>query len=142
MTTYVQVNKVETMDFTFTPLSGPSAATTWTDAAAANINRRTVYEQRDRDEDFRLAMVDVQQRCLEEVEKTAFQRARDGVSDTAVIFWLKSRKPEMYGDKLRHEEREAIRAEARQQVIEELKREVTEMTPAARKVLRPAIPRS
>ncbi len=111
-------------------------------AEAVGINRVTVYEQRDRDEDFRAAMVDVQERCIEEVEKTAYQRARDGISDTAVIFWLKSRRPHIYGDRLRHEEREQIRAEARAEAIEEMKREIDALTPAARKVLQRAIPQS
>lgn len=35
---YVQVAKVETVGFTFTPLASTTTATTWTDAAVANIN--------------------------------------------------------------------------------------------------------
>lgn len=109
-------------------------------AQRAGVHRSTVYEARDKDEDFRKALVEVQERCLERVEATAYQRARDGASDTAVIFWLKSRKPEVYGDRLRAEEVAQIKQQARREVIAEMQREIGELTPQARKLLMNAIP--
>jgi hypothetical protein len=109
-------------------------------AKQVQINRATVYEARERDTEFRAAMETVQQACIEQVEATLFQRARDGVSDTAVIFFLKSRKPEQYGDRLRFEERETIRKAAREELLAELQAEMRELTPGARKALMAAIP--
>src|ERR1700735_1779356 len=106
---------------------------------AANVGRRTVYDERARNPLFEKMMSEIVERCVEEGETTLYQRAVAG--ETAeLIFFLKCRKPEVYGDKLRAEQIEQIRLEARQQVLAELRAEINTLTPAARKALLAAVP--
>jgi len=109
-------------------------------ARAAGVGRRTVYDERDRNPEFDQAVVEATDICIEEVESTLYQRAVAGVSDTAIIFFLKCHKPEVYGDRLLHQERETIRQQAREEVLAELQAELRELPPAARKALMAAIP--
>lgn len=111
-------------------------------ARAVGVGRRTVYDERARNPEFDSAVVEAATCCVEEVEATLYQRAVSGASDTAIIFFLKSHRPEVYGDRLLHQERETIRQQAREEVLAELQAELRELTPAARKVLQDAIPRS
>lgn len=62
-----------------------------------------------------------------------------GESDTAIIFFLKTPSPRVYGDQLRLEEREKIRLEAREQVLNELQAGMQLPAPA-HKALMAAIP--
>ncbi len=109
-------------------------------ARAVGVGRRTVYDERARNPEFDRAVVEAAECCVEEVESTLYQRAVAGASDTAIIFFLKCHKPEVYGDRLLHQERETIRQQAREEVLAELHAELRELPPAARKVLFAAIP--
>ena len=109
---------------------------------ATKVGRRTVYDLRTRDPWFDRMVREIADECIEEVESTLYQRAVSGASDTAIIFFLKTRKPKVYGDKLLAEERESIRKQAREEVRAELQAELRELPPAARKILQAAIPRS
>jgi hypothetical protein len=102
---------------------------------ATGIARSQVYRTRDESEEFRGLLVAAQQAGVEAVEATLQKRAIEGLSDTAIIFFLKTRKPEVYGDKLRFEEREKIRREARDEVLADLRAEIRELPPAVRKRL-------
>jgi hypothetical protein len=107
---------------------------------AAKVGRRTIYDERARNPEFDETIREIAEECVEEVESTLYQRALSGASDTAIIFFLKSHKPEVYGDRLLHKERETIRQQAREDVLAELHAELRELPPAARKVLLAAIP--
>lgn len=106
---------------------------------AAGVGRRTVYDQRARNPLFAAMMHETVEHCVEAVETTLYERAVAG-GTTEMIFFLKCRKPEIYGDKLRAEQIEQIRLEARQQVLDELRAEINTLTPAARKALLEAVP--
>jgi hypothetical protein len=110
-------------------------------ARAANVPRRTVYNLRERDAGFKEAMDEASIAMVEDAESELFERAIDK-DTTALIFFLKTRKPEVYGDKLRADQIEQIRREARQQVLAEMQSEIRELTPAARELLLAAIPQS
>lgn len=86
----------------------------------AGVGRRTVYDHRQRDEDFALAWAEVEQETTEQMEREAYRRGVEGVvepivsagkhvtdvrrySDTLLIFMLKARKPETYRDNVRIE---------------------------------------
>jgi hypothetical protein len=64
----------------------------------AGYSRRSVYEWREADAEFREAWEDAYEQGTEALENIAAQRARDK-SDTLLIFLLKSRKPERFADK-------------------------------------------
>ncbi len=106
---------------------------------AAGVGHRTVYDERARNPLFAAMMRETVEHCVEAVETTLYERAVAG-GTTEMIFFLKCRKPEVYGDKLRAEQIEQIRLEARQQVLAELRAEVNTLTPAARKALLAAVP--
>lgn len=106
---------------------------------AADVGRRTVYDQRARNPLFAEMMRETVEHCVEEVETTLYERAIAG-GTTEMIFFLKCRKPEVYGDKLRAEQIEQIRLEARREIIAEMQREVSALAPTARKLLMAALP--
>lgn len=64
---------------------------------AAHVGRSTVYDARQRDEQFALAWADVEEASTEELERVAVRRACEG-SDVLLIFLLKARRPEKYRD--------------------------------------------
>lgn len=99
-----------------------------------------MYDERARNAAFDEAIRDVVGGCIEEVECTLYESARSGKNIAATIFFLKTRKPEVYGDRLRAEAVETIKANARREVIAELRREVEALTPEARNLLMEAIP--
>jgi hypothetical protein len=66
----------------------------------AGITRATAYRHRQQDEDFALAWSEVERQFLENLERTAYVRALEG-SDRLIEFLLKSRLPDVYGDKQR-----------------------------------------
>lgn len=78
-----------------------------------NIGRRTVYDARNRDEEFAQAWQELEDTTTDRMEREAFRRAVEGVerdiyfkgdpvgterqfSDTLLIFMLKARKPQIY----------------------------------------------
>jgi hypothetical protein len=109
-------------------------------ARAVGVGRRTVYDERARNPEFDRAVVEAAACSVEAVESTLYQRAVSGASDTAIIFFLKCRKPEVYGDKLLAAERKSIRQQAREEVLAELQAELRQLTPAERKILYATIP--
>ncbi len=111
-------------------------------AKACGVGRRTVYDERARNVAFDEAVRDVVEGCIEEVESTLYERARSGENITATIFFLKCRKPEVYGDYLTALKAQAIREQARQEVLAELRAGLRELPPQAREVLAAAIPRA
>lgn len=85
-------------------------------ARAAKVSRKTVYEWRDEDADFRADFEHAREQAVEMLELIARQRALGG-SDRLLEFLLKAHKPEVYGDRLRimrdiDKEAEALRERA------------------------------
>lgn len=87
---------------------------------AVGVGRSTVYEARQRDEDFACAWADVDEALVERMEREAHRRAVHGVhrdvfykgdvvgeerhySDTLLIFLLKAKRPEVYRDNVKVE---------------------------------------
>ena len=85
-------------------------------AKKAGVGRRTVYDERQRNETFALKWAEVEEWTTEEMEQEARRRAVIGVkepiyykgelqghvrkySDTLLIFMLKARKPEVYRER-------------------------------------------
>ena len=69
---------------------------------AANVPRRTVYNWRQADEDFALALHDAGQDVRDDLVKEAIRRAKDG-SDTMLIFMLKALDPAMFRENVKVE---------------------------------------
>jgi hypothetical protein len=109
-------------------------------AKHAGVRRGTPYEARKNDPVFGRQVDLIVQGAIQQVEDTLYDRAVSGASDTALIFFLKTRKPEVYGDQIRAEQIEQIKADARKQVLAELQAEMRDLTPAARKAVMRAIP--
>jgi hypothetical protein len=68
----------------------------------AGVARSVAYETRDRDPEFAAAWADALEDACDGLAATARARALES-SDTLLIFLLKSHKPEVYGDRFRHE---------------------------------------
>jgi hypothetical protein len=66
---------------------------------AVGVCRKTVYNWRDAHPAFKDAFDDVQDAITDDIEATAIQRALAG-DTTLLIFLLKSRRREVYGDKV------------------------------------------
>lgn len=109
-------------------------------AKAVGVARSTVYRERDANPEFADALREASESCVEQVETTLYRRATSGEDTTATIFFLKARKPEVYADRLRADQVEQIRAQARQQVLAELQAGFRELAPGARKLLMAALP--
>jgi hypothetical protein len=62
---------------------------------AANVGRNTVYHRRETDPAFAEAWQEVMEEACDQLEKTAFRRAKSR-SDTLLIFLLKSHRPDTY----------------------------------------------
>lgn len=86
----------------------------------AGISRRTAYEWRDADDEFRKRWDEAVEEGTDRLEDEAQRRARDGVtepvfykgdivghvqrhSDTLMIFLLKARRPDKYKDRVANE---------------------------------------
>lgn len=84
------------------------------------VGRTTVYEERQRDEEFAVGWADVEERVVERMEREAYRRAVEGVekplvsagklvttvseySDGLLTFLLKARRPEKYRDNVKVE---------------------------------------
>lgn len=68
-------------------------------AQGAGINRATAYKERDKNADFARGWDDAKAAAIERLEAAAFERAKK-MSDTLLIFLLKSHKPEMYRESI------------------------------------------
>lgn len=80
--------------------------------AAAGIGRQTWYDWIEADPVFAAAVVDAREDALDDLEKEAVKRAKEG-SDTLLIFLLKSQRREKFGDRV-------VLTEASQSVKEKL----------------------
>lgn len=109
-------------------------------ARSVGVDPKTVWNYRQKDPEFARQVRESLECAIERVEDTLYRMAMSGEDTTATIFFLKTRKPQVYGDRLRAEEVESIKASARREVIAEMQRELAELTPAARKVLMAAVP--
>lgn len=86
----------------------------------AGVNRRTVYTERGNSETFREAWDDAVEEGMDFLEEEARRRAYEGTlkpvyqrgdkvgeirefSDTLMIFLLKGRRPDVYGDRVKQE---------------------------------------
>lgn len=68
----------------------------------AGIERKTAYNARDRDEQFRAAWNEALDEAVEILEAEARRRAMT-ISDTLLIFLLKAHRPDVYRETIRHE---------------------------------------
>lgn len=75
----------------------------------AGVARSTVYDERQRNEDFALAWDDVERVTTEKLEQEAVRRALDE-SDRLLEFLLKGRRPDIYADRQRVEHSGRIRS--------------------------------
>ena len=64
-------------------------------AKGAGVDRTTIYRERQRNPEFAAAYEDARQEAIERLEAEAYKRAQN-VSDTLLIFLLKSHKPDIY----------------------------------------------
>jgi len=71
-------------------------------ANAVGVTRKTVYNWRDAHPEFKDAFDDIQESITDELETTAVGKALAG-DVTMLIFMLKSRRREIYGDKVVNE---------------------------------------
>ena len=108
-------------------------------AKASNVGRTTVYKQMGEDPEFQQQVRDVLAECVEEVEATLYRAALNPDKTTDRIFYLKSRKPAVYGDKLSPEQLAEIRAQITREVQAQLEDEIAELPPRARQVVMAAI---
>jgi glycogen debranching enzyme len=108
-------------------------------AKETGIDRTTIWYARKSDETFNDAIQGIDQWTTQRVEDTLAEKALEG-GTTEMIFYLKCKKPEIYGDKLRADQIETIRKEARLQVLSELRSSVNELPEAARQALLAAVP--
>lgn len=67
-------------------------------ARASGIGRRTAYDARESDPEFKAAWDDAIAGAVDDVEEEGFKRARIE-SDVLTIFLLKCHRPERYADK-------------------------------------------
>lgn len=67
-------------------------------AMGAGINRATAYKERDKNAEFARGWDDAKAAAIERLEAVAFERAQK-MSDTLLIFLLKSHKPERYRER-------------------------------------------
>lgn len=87
---------------------------------ATGVGRSTVYEWKQKYEEFALAWADIEEATTEAMEREAYRRAVEGTtkplisagkhvtdvqeySDTLLIFMLKSRRPDKYRDNFKIE---------------------------------------
>lgn len=103
----------------------------------AGVGRRTVYDHRQRDEEFALAWADVEEITTERMEREAQRRAVEGTdkpvfqqgvevgrireySDTLLIFMLKARRPDRYRENVKVEHSGAIKTDLAKLSTDEL----------------------
>ena len=67
----------------------------------ANIGRTKVYERRDNDETFRIALEEAIEASTEDLEEVARKRAKQK-SDPLMMFLLRARRPDVYRENVNH----------------------------------------
>lgn len=67
----------------------------------AGVGRSTVYERKDASPEFARLFADALEDAIEDLERTARKRAKDG-SDTLMIFLLRAHRPEKYRERFEH----------------------------------------
>lgn len=67
-------------------------------AAAIEVHRTTIHRWKRTDPEFAAAMEDAEEDGTDDLEREAIRRAKDG-SDTLLIFLLKARRRERYGER-------------------------------------------
>tara|TARA_Y100000310_G_C20555474_1_gene750285 strand:- start:655 stop:1062 length:408 start_codon:yes stop_codon:yes gene_type:complete len=67
---------------------------------AASITRSAYYKHLHTSGRFREAVEDAKADALDRVEAVALSRGLTGASDRLLEFWLKSHRPETYGDRI------------------------------------------
>lgn len=70
---------------------------------AANVSRSAVFAWEKNDPDFASAMREAEKDVVEILENTALQRATRGGSDQLLMFLLKARDRNKYGERIRHD---------------------------------------
>lgn len=70
-------------------------------ARAVGVSRRTLYNWRDQNENFRQQWDDTQEGVTDEIEETAIEKALAG-DTTLLIFLLKSRRRSIYRESMEH----------------------------------------
>ena len=71
-------------------------------AQGAGVTRMSAYRERKRNPEFAAAWEDAREAAAERLEAAAYERARN-VSDTLLIFLLKSHKPERYRESVQQQ---------------------------------------
>lgn len=66
---------------------------------AAGIDRTTWYWWRTHDKDFDIAVKEAEEAVADDLEQEAINRAKEGKSDTLLIFLLKGLRPEKYKER-------------------------------------------
>ena len=108
-------------------------------AKVADVGRRTVYDEMDRNPDFKRDVYEILDECVDLVESTLFEQALLPDNTTDRIFYLKSRRPEVFGDKLRQDQVDKIREEARQEAVAEIDRQLQQLPAALQQQLMEAL---
>jgi hypothetical protein len=68
-------------------------------AHGAGVDRRQIYRECDRNPEFAAQLKDAKAAAIERLEAVAYDRAKN-VSDTLLIFLLKSHRPEVYRENM------------------------------------------
>lgn len=108
-------------------------------ARISQVGRRTVYDELARNPDFKADVDQILTECVELVEETLFQMALDPDKTTDRIFYLKTRKPEVYGDKLRQDQIDSIKRQATQEAIEKLDEELQRLPLEVQRIVADAL---
>lgn len=96
-------------------------------ALVVKVGRRTVYDEMARNPEFAQDVRSIQEECVELVEATLYEQALDPDKTTDRIFYLKTARPEKYGDKLRADQIELLKRETREQLVRELDEEISRL---------------
>lgn len=96
---------------------------------AVGISRTTWYRWRTEDKQFDIGVQEAQEAVADDLEQEAIKRAKDGKSDTLLIFLLKGLRPEKYRE---HRELAVMRHVDPARTLEEAHRRAGEKARAAR----------
>jgi hypothetical protein len=103
-------------------------------ARAAGVHRDTVYAERARNPEFAAELERADFDVGDRLESKAIEEALNG-NDRLLALLLKARRPERYGDKLRQDQIDQIKLEARRETLAELGDEIALLTPEAREIV-------
>ena len=76
-------------------------------AQAAEVSRRTHYDWISNDPQYAIAFVDAKEDAIEHLEGVARDRATEG-SDVLLIFLLKSLRPDVYRERVKHDHKVSV----------------------------------